>query len=223
MVHQLLTALARTHEKVVIASKFCRVLGVLKAMCECCRWKCVVLDGNVTKPNRKALIDAFNSSASSTFVMLLSSKVGGEGINLVGASRLILYDPDHNPSKDTQVQGRLWRPGQKAAHVYTYRLLSTGTCEEIAYQRQQAKMVRPARIAIRKGVTRERGEPTTSSQRSLGLPGLETWMGVWAPRETKLAHATRVPTIPIDPLALRTPTCTMGLGLHTLRPFAHLS
>ena len=30
-----------------------------------------------------------------------------------------------------QVQGRLWRPGQKAPHVYTYRLLSTGTCEEL--------------------------------------------------------------------------------------------
>ena len=36
------------------------------------------------------------------FAFLLSSKAGGCGINLVGASRLILFDPDWNPACDKQ-------------------------------------------------------------------------------------------------------------------------
>ena len=36
-------------------------------------------------------------------VFLLSSKAGGVGLNLIGASRLILYDIDWNPANDVQV------------------------------------------------------------------------------------------------------------------------
>ena len=38
-----------------------------------------------------------------TVVFLLSSKAGGVGLNLIGASRLILYDIDWNPANDVQV------------------------------------------------------------------------------------------------------------------------
>ncbi len=38
-----------------------------------------------------------------TGVFLLSSKAGGVGLNLIGASRLILYDVDWNPANDLQV------------------------------------------------------------------------------------------------------------------------
>lgn len=37
-------------------------------------------------------------------VFLLSSKAGGVGLNLIGASRLILYDIDWNPANDLQVE-----------------------------------------------------------------------------------------------------------------------
>jgi hypothetical protein len=36
-------------------------------------------------------------------VFLLSTKAGGVGLNLIGASRLILYDVDWNPANDLQV------------------------------------------------------------------------------------------------------------------------
>ena len=36
-------------------------------------------------------------------VFLLSSKAGGVGLNLIGASRLVLYDVDWNPANDLQV------------------------------------------------------------------------------------------------------------------------
>ena len=36
-------------------------------------------------------------------VFLLSSKAGGVGLNLIGASKLILFDIDWNPANDIQV------------------------------------------------------------------------------------------------------------------------
>ena len=53
-------------------------------------------------------------------IFLLSSKAGGVGLNLIGASRLILYDIDWNPANDMQAMARIWREGQKKA-VQIYR------------------------------------------------------------------------------------------------------
>ena len=71
-------------------------------------------------------------------VFFLSSKAGGVGLNLVGANRLVLFDPDWNPAADLQAMARVWRDGQKK-QVYIYRLLSTGTIEEKIFQRQVTK------------------------------------------------------------------------------------
>jgi hypothetical protein len=46
---------------------------------------------NVNK--RQKLVDRFNDPEGKEFVFLLSSKAGGCGINLIGANRLVLFDP----------------------------------------------------------------------------------------------------------------------------------
>lgn len=71
-------------------------------------------------------------------VLLLSAKAGGVGLNLVGASNLILYDSDWNPASDQQAMARIWRDGQKKS-VHIYRLLTCGTIEEKIFQRQISK------------------------------------------------------------------------------------
>ena len=67
-------------------------------------------------------------------IFLLTTRVGGLGINLTGADRVVIYDPDWNPSTDTQARERAWRIGQTRP-VTVYRLLTTGTIEEKIYHR----------------------------------------------------------------------------------------
>lgn len=54
---------------------------------------------------------------------MLSSKAGGCGLNLIGANRLVMFDPDWNPANDEQAMARVWRDGQKKT-CFIYRLLS---------------------------------------------------------------------------------------------------
>jgi len=51
------------------------------------------LDGTMTITKRQKLVDQFNDPSGKEFIFLLSSKAGGCGINLIGANRLILFDP----------------------------------------------------------------------------------------------------------------------------------
>ncbi|OMJ11547.1 DNA repair protein rhp54 [Smittium culicis] len=85
------------------------------------------------------LVDMFNNPNGSHMVFLLSSKAGGCGINLVGANRLVLFDPDWNPASDQQALARVWRDGQKKT-CFIYRFISTGSIEEKIFQRQSHKL-----------------------------------------------------------------------------------
>ena len=42
----------------------------------------------------------------------MTTKTGGVGLNITGANRVILYDPDWNPQTDAQARERAWRFGQ---------------------------------------------------------------------------------------------------------------
>jgi len=80
------------------------------------------------------MVDEYNSNPN-IFVFLLTTKVGGLGINLTGGNRVIIYDPDWNPSTDIQARERAWRLGQ-TRDVTIYRLMTAGTIEEKIYHRQ---------------------------------------------------------------------------------------
>jgi DNA excision repair protein ERCC-6 len=69
------------------------------------------------------------SQDPSYFVFLLTTRVGGLGVNLTGADRVVIYDPDWNPATDTQARERAWRIGQQN-NVTVYRLVTAGTIEE---------------------------------------------------------------------------------------------
>ncbi|NXC49565.1 RA54B protein, partial [Penelope pileata] len=123
---------------VVLVSNYTQTLNILQETCKSHGYSYTRLDGNTPVSQRQQIVDSFNSKFSPAFIFLLSSKAGGVGLNLVGASHLILYDIDWNPATDIQAMARVWRDGQKHT-VHIYRLLTTGSLEEKIYQRQISK------------------------------------------------------------------------------------
>ncbi|TPX13104.1 uncharacterized protein E0L32_006530 [Thyridium curvatum] len=92
------------------------------------------MDGKTAIKDRQTLVDKFNNDPD-LHLFLLTTKVGGLGVNLTGANRVIIFDPDWNPSTDVQARERAWRLGQKK-EVTIYRLMTAGTIEEKIYHRQ---------------------------------------------------------------------------------------
>ncbi|VEU19404.1 DEKNAAC100523 [Brettanomyces naardenensis] len=140
MLERFLFKLSReTDDKIVVISNYTQTLDLVEKLCRQHRFGALRLDGSMNINKRQHLVDRFNDPEGKEFVFLLSSKAGGCGINLIGANRLVLMDPDWNPASDQQALARVWRDGQKK-HCFIYRFISTGTIEEKIYQRQSAKL-----------------------------------------------------------------------------------
>lgn len=86
------------------------------------------LDGPTLLEERENIIDRFNNERQAQ-VLLASIRTCGEGISLIGASRIIFLDVAWNPSITRQAISRAFRIGQKKK-VYVYRLVAAGTYEE---------------------------------------------------------------------------------------------
>ncbi|KAG8822142.1 helicase, partial [Serendipita sp. 401] len=131
---------ATTDEKCIIVSHYTSTLDIIEAFCNKQRYTLFRLDGRTPQAQRQEFVDKFNKSPQSErYLFLLSAKAGGVGLNLIGASRLILVDGDWNPSHDLQAMARIHRDGQKRP-VYIYRLLTAGTIDEKIFQRQITKI-----------------------------------------------------------------------------------
>jgi len=127
-----------TTDRVVLVSNYTQTLDWFTKLCELRRYAHVRLDGSMTIKKRGKIVEQFNDPGSNDFIFMLSSKAGGCGLNLIGANRLVMFDPDWNPANDDQAMARVWRDGQKK-QCFIYRLLSTGTLEEKIFQRQAHK------------------------------------------------------------------------------------
>jgi hypothetical protein len=138
-------------ERVVIVALRTKTLDLLQKMCEERRYPVLRIDGSTPPAHRARHVKALNDKRSSNvFVMLLSSKAGGQGLNLIGASRLFIFDPDWNPATDAQAAARIWRDGNQR-QCYIYRLMCTGTIEEKILQRQISKERVAGQIAASAG------------------------------------------------------------------------
>jgi DNA repair and recombination RAD54-like protein len=127
-----------TNDKIVLISNYTSTLDLFERLCRTRQYGSLRLDGTMNVNKRQKLVDRFNDPEGEEFVFLLSSKAGGCGINLIGANRLVLFDPDWNPAADQQALARVWRDGQKK-DCFVYRFIATGTIEEKIFQRQSHK------------------------------------------------------------------------------------
>ncbi|KAK3111269.1 TATA-binding protein-associated factor mot1 [Teratosphaeriaceae sp. CCFEE 6253] len=96
------------------------------------------LDGSVEASKRQDIVNRFNSDPSID-CLLLTTSVGGLGLNLTGADTVIFVEHDWNPQKDLQAMDRAHRIGQKKV-VNVYRLITRGTLEEKILSLQRFKI-----------------------------------------------------------------------------------
>ena len=73
------------------------MLDILEEYCSARGHHYARLDGDTNRVQRRLDIRRFNTPGSDVFVLLISTRAGGLGINLASADTVILYDSDWNP------------------------------------------------------------------------------------------------------------------------------
>jgi TATA-binding protein-associated factor len=116
--------------KILIFSRFLDTIAMLenffKAIFPTVR--IVKIDGQIDATARYGVIDKFFTEFDIK-VMLLTTKVGGLGLNLSCANIVVMFDHDFNPMNDLQAIERAHRLGQKKV-VNVYRFIVKDTLEE---------------------------------------------------------------------------------------------
>ncbi|KAI8932416.1 hypothetical protein NX059_010602 [Plenodomus lindquistii] len=123
-------------DKVLIFSHSVRLLRLLKGLFDVdgTKYNFSYLDGSMKYEDRSKAVADFNADPNQ-FVFLISTKAGGVGLNITSANKVVIMDPNWNPAHDLQAQDRAYRIGQ-TRDVEVFRLVSSGTVEEVVYARQ---------------------------------------------------------------------------------------
>ncbi|KAF4946375.1 hypothetical protein FGADI_11200 [Fusarium gaditjirri] len=156
LLDRLLPRLFQDDHKVLIFSQFTTQLDILEDYCRELRgWKVCRIDGSVAQESRRTQIADFNSDPEYK-IFLLSTRAGGQGINLASADTVILFDSDFNPQQDLQAQDRCHRIGQTRP-VVVFRLATKDTVEETLLNSADAKR-RLEKLVIKKGNFKSMGQ-----------------------------------------------------------------
>jgi ATP-dependent DNA helicase len=149
LLDQMVPYLLERDHKILIFSQFKTQLDILEDWATLFHsWPVCRIDGSVKQQDRRSQIKAFNEDPD-VRLFLLSTRAGGQGINLAAADTVILFDSDWNPQQDLQAQDRAHRIGQKRP-VIVYRLATKGTVEQLLLEKAQGKR-KLERLVIQKG------------------------------------------------------------------------
>ncbi|CAJ1069604.1 DNA excision repair protein ERCC-6-like [Xyrichtys novacula] len=134
----LLEQLREEGHRTLVFAHYRKVLDIIERILGNRGFKVMRLDGTITQmAERQRRITLFQTDKSYS-VFLLTTQVGGVGITLTAANRVVIYDPSWNPATDAQAVDRAYRIGQ-TENVVIYRLITCGTVEEKIYRRQVFK------------------------------------------------------------------------------------
>ena len=139
LLDKLLAKLEREGHKVLIFSQMRKMLDILEEMMKYRNYRFERFDGTTKSHDRQAAIDRFCSPKFDILVFLLTTRAGGQGLNLVAADTVIIFDSDWNPQQDIQAQARCHRIGQTRA-VSVYRLVTRKTYEARMFERASKKL-----------------------------------------------------------------------------------
>mmetsp|Transcript_6913 Transcript_6913/g.15782 ORF Transcript_6913/g.15782 Transcript_6913/m.15782 type:complete len:988 (+) Transcript_6913:60-3023(+) len=154
LLDRLMLAKKKAGSRVLVFSQFTMTLDVLE---EYVKFRFgpmgaayLRLDGTTGRIQREMDMRSFNKPGCDIFCYLISTRAGGQGINLATADIVVLYDTCWNPQVDLQAQDRAHRIGQKK-QVVVYRLISSNTVEERVLARARQKMVLDALVIKQRG------------------------------------------------------------------------
>uniref|UniRef100_A0A673HRR9 TATA-binding protein-associated factor 172-like n=1 Tax=Sinocyclocheilus rhinocerous TaxID=307959 RepID=A0A673HRR9_9TELE len=119
------------------------------------------LDGSVQAGLRHSIVSRFNNDPSID-VLLLTTHVGGLGLNLTGADTVVFVEHDWNPMRDLQAMDRAHRIGQKRV-VNVYRLITRGTLEEKIMGLQKFKMTIANTVISQENASLQTSTPTSET------------------------------------------------------------
>ncbi|KAG6767395.1 hypothetical protein POTOM_028599 [Populus tomentosa] len=119
---------------VLIFSQTRKMLNLIEESLVSNGYEFLRIDGTTKVTDRAKIVDDFQEGNGAP-IFLLTSQVGGLGLTLTKADRVIVVDPAWNPSTDNQSVDRAYRIGQKK-DVVVYRLMTCGTVEEKIYRKQ---------------------------------------------------------------------------------------
>ncbi|XP_028770191.1 protein CHROMATIN REMODELING 24 isoform X2 [Neltuma alba] len=122
---------------VLIFSQTRKMLNLIQESITSKGYEFVRIDGTTKATDRIRIVNDFQDGSAAP-IFLLTSQVGGLGLTLTKADRVIVVDPAWNPSTDNQSVDRAYRIGQKK-DVLVYRLMTCGTVEEKIYRKQVYK------------------------------------------------------------------------------------
>jgi len=135
----LLPQLQKRGHRCLIFSQSIKMLDLIQAcVLRPLGLKFLRIDGTVDARDRDLKIQKFQQPDSRYFCVCLSVQVGGTGLTITSADRVILVDPAWNPSMDAQAIDRVHRIGQERP-VVVYRLIGAGAIEDKMFRLQVFK------------------------------------------------------------------------------------
>jgi DNA repair protein RAD16 len=159
----------------LVISEWPSFLDLLGQVLERKPWvqQCLQLDGRMSKQQRDHTLDCFehppqqsrNSNRRRTGgvnLLLLSTRAGGVGLNLVTASHVFIMEPSWNPFQEEQAIGRCHRIGQKNP-VHVVRFLIADTIEDKVVRLKRKK------LAMAKDILGANSTASGSSDKVSGL------------------------------------------------------
>lgn len=123
----------KDQEKVIIFSTFPSTLDYLQERLGKDGMKSVIISGRVPMDDRLTIIERFRDQPD--LKILLSSEVGGEGLDLQFCSIIVNYDLPWNPMAVAQRIGRLDRLGQKSPVIRIINFAVRDTIDQTILER----------------------------------------------------------------------------------------
>ncbi|CAK9059136.1 unnamed protein product [Durusdinium trenchii] len=137
---KLLPDLAAKGHRTLVFSQSVKMLDLVQICClKPNGLRCLRIDGLTEAQARAEKVAKFNNQPERFQCMLLTTAVGGVGLNLTAADRVVLVDPAWNPATDAQAVDRAYRIGQ-TKEVRVYRLIMSGLVEDKMFRLQVFKM-----------------------------------------------------------------------------------